>query len=343
MAGILESRDERAALAAWLSQRSEFRVTDPDRVQIAAPASGWSNETVIARVDGVPIVVRLAPSRLSMFPDYDLDKEWQIISALHGRGRPPVPRPIARDSDGALFGRPFFVMSFVEGTAPSDNKPTYAEKGWLVDGSVAERWRFWVGFIAAMTDVHKAPWKTEGLARLAPTGGGSTLVAALDGLEALHRWSAAPQADIEAAFARLRETMPAISSDDVLLWGDARPANVLVRDFRIVALLDWELATVGPAEMDVTWFQEMHWMRTTGSGIPLPEGFPDDQEIAECYEAVSGRPLGELGWFRLLAAVKVAVLLYRHLVVAVDRGALPAGHPLLRDNIATRRLAALLA
>lgn len=342
MAGTLESREERASLARWLAEHTDIRTTDPDKVVITAPVSGWSNETVIATVDDVPFVVRLAPSRLSMFPAYDLDKEWQIIRALYVQGKPPVPTPIARDTLGILLGRPFFIMSFVDGVVPSDNKPTYAEKGWLIDGTIAERQRFWKGFITALANVHTADWRTRDLSRLAPSDGGSTLTAALGELEDLHRWSAAPQADIEAAFARLRETMPDAPGNDVLLWGDARPANVLVRDFRIVALLDWELATVGPPEMDVTWLQEMHWLRTAGSGIALPKGFPVDTDIAANYEEVSGHRLGTLEWYRLLAATKVAVLLYRHLIVAIDRGAMPAGHPLLKENIATRRLSALL-
>ncbi|MEC9345908.1 MAG: phosphotransferase family protein [Pseudomonadota bacterium] len=343
MSGILQSRDERAALARWLAARAGIAADGPDAVQIRAPASGWSNETVIATVGDVPVVVRLAPSRLSMFPDYDLDKEWSIISALHAGGRAPVPEPLAEDLGGNLFGRPLFVMGFVDGIVPSDTKPTYAEQGWLVDGSVTERRRFWQSFLDSVAAVHDTDWRTPALQRLAPADGRSSLAAAVDWIEGLHRWSAAPQAEIEAGFARLRETMPASAGPDVLLWGDARPANVLVRDFRIAALLDWELATVGPVEMDVTWFQEMHWMRTAGARLALPEGFPDDDAIAAGYESASGRRLGDLSWYRLLAAVKVAVLLYRHLVVAIDRGAMPAGHPLLAENVATRRLAAMLA
>ncbi|MDF1732870.1 MAG: phosphotransferase family protein [Minwuia sp.] len=343
MRGNLRSPEERAAFAHWLGTRSDIRATEPEEVSVAAPASGWSNETIIADISRHRVVVRMAPARLSMFPDYDLDKEWRIIRVLHRRGRPPVARPIAEDLGGTLFGRPFFVMSFVDGITPSDNKPTYAERGWLVEADVPRRQQFWDGFMAAMVAVHETDWRASDLSRLAPPAGTSSLAAAVDWLQVLYRWSDAPQPEIERAFRRLKQTMPDDPGNDVLLWGDARPANVLVRDFGIAALLDWELATVGPPEMDVAWFQEMHWMRTVGSGVALPEGFPDDSRIAATCEGLTGRALTEPVWYRLLAATKVAVLLYRHLVVAIDRGAMPAGHPLLTDNIATRRLAALLA
>lgn len=343
MPRVLESKEGRAALATWLVEQTGLKVADPDQIQIAAPASGWSNETLIAEVDGTPIVVRMAPDRLAMFPEYDLDREWRIISALHAQGKPPVPEPIAQDIEGRLFGRPFFIMSFMAGSAPPDNKPTYAEEGWLIDGSVAERRRFWSGFVTALADVHRSDWREGGLSDMARCDSDSVLTGAVAELEKLHRWSAIPQKDIEAAFLRLRSTIPEASEEKVLLWGDARPANVLVRNFRITALLDWELAGIGPPEMDVTWFQEMHWMRTTGSGIALPEGFPDDAAIAAAYEEASGFRLSDLSWYRLLAATKVAVLLYRHLLVAIDRGAMPKGHPLLTENLATRRLATLMA
>lgn len=343
MAGILQSAAERAALAAWLAAQAGFPAVGPDRVHIAAPASGWSNETVIAAIDGVRVVVRLAPSRLSMFPDYDLTKEWLVIEALHDRGRPPVPRPVAQDLAGRLFGRAFFVMAFVEGETPSDSKPTYAEKGWLAEGPVAGRRLFWKELLQALAAVHETDWRSGPLARLAPPDGVSSLSAAIGWLERLDRWSGAPQPVVAQALARLRATMPVAGAGDVLLWGDARPANVLAREFRIAALLDWELAAVGPPELDLAWLQEMHWLRVAGAGVAQPEGFPDDAGLQAGYEAASGRRLGDLGWYRLLSAVKVAVLMYRHFVVAVDRGAMPAGHRLLRDNIATRRLATLLA
>jgi aminoglycoside phosphotransferase (APT) family kinase protein len=147
---------------------------------------------------------------------------------------------------------------------------------------------------------------------------------------------------IERGFEQLVRRMPAASTP-CLLWGDARPANVVETAFQPAALLDWELASIGPAELDIAWFLEMNRMRMAGARIaPLP-GFLTDDETVACYQRLSGRQLADLTWYRQYAALKMAVLMERHLRVAIARGALRKGHRLLADNVALRRVEALLA
>ena len=62
----------------------------------------------------------------------------------------------------------------------------------------------------------------------------------------------------------------------MLVWGDARVGNVLYEDFRPVAVLDWEMATLGPREMDVAWiiFAHMVFQELAGlAGLPGLPGF----------------------------------------------------------------------
>ena len=65
------------------------------------------------------------------------------------------------------------------------------------------------------------------------------------------------------------------AGEPVLLWGDSRVGNVLYRDFQPVAVLDWEMVTLGPREIDVAWmiFAHMVFQELTGlAGMPgLPE------------------------------------------------------------------------
>lgn len=66
---------------------------------------------------------------------------------------------------------------------------------------------------------------------------------------------------------------PGDAATNGMLWGHARPANVICQDdgFRPAALVDVDVAAWGPAELDVTWVAEMHRMRTGGSNLaPLP-------------------------------------------------------------------------
>ena len=59
------------------------------------------------------------------------------------------------------------------------------------------------------------------------------------------------------------------------MWGDSRVGNVLYQDFRPVAVLDWEMATLGPREMDVAWiiFAHMVFQELAGlAGHARPAG-----------------------------------------------------------------------
>jgi len=346
---LLQGQEARRRFADWLQAAAGLAVPDPEAIHVERPSGGWSNETAILSAGDVRLVLRLEPSGLAMFPSYDLGREAAVLAALNRDGPPPAPPPVpvllGHEPDPEVLGRPFLAMAFVPGQVPSDSKPGYAEAGWLAEAPPDRQRLFWRELMAGLAALHAVDWQARGLGRLAPDGGGA-LAAGLDWLEGLHGWSAVAQPQVEAGLAELRRTLPAAvaaAGPDRLLWGDARPANVIARDFRVAALLDWEMAAIGPAELDLAWLLEMHWMRTEGAGVVPPAGFPDEAGLLALYAAAAGgqarRPSS---WYRLFSAVKMAVLMHRHLVVAVDRGMLRAGHPLLRENVATRRVGALL-
>jgi len=338
---MLVDRATTARFTRWFSKRIHADVTI-ERASTPGTGGGWSNETLLldlARLGRV--VVRLQPKGPSMFRTYDLAREYTILETLSALGRPKVPKPLAIDLHGEIAGRPLFVMSYVPGRVPSDDRPGFAEAGWLFEASFEEQRTFHVGLLAAIAEIHAVDWRPK-LAILVRAGA-TPLRAEIDWLRALHRWGAGSDRHplIERGFAQLAHGLPP-PSPPCLLWGDARPANVVEAAFKPAALLDWELASIGPAELDIAWLLEMNRMRTVGSGVtPLPGFLPDDETVA-CYQRLSGRRLAELAWYRRYAALKMAVLMERHLRVAIARGALRPGHRLLGDNVALRRVEALL-
>jgi aminoglycoside phosphotransferase (APT) family kinase protein len=337
--GMLDAETTRR-FAHWLSER----VGDVEVAGAATPKTGggWSNETVIVElVRGGPVVVRLQPKGPAMFQTYELGREYQVLKTLSALDRPKVPRPIAIDPNGSVAGRPLFVMSHVAGRIPSDDRPSFAEAGWLFEASLDDQRTFYIGLLAAIADVHAVDWQPalSGLVRAA----GNPLQAEVHWLRQLHLWGAGADRHptIERGFHRALRTMPPAPPPSCLLWGDARPANVVEAAFRPAALLDWELAGIGPAELDIAWFLEMNRMRTVGADVPPLPGFLSDDETVACYQRLSGRTLADLAWYRRYAALRMAVLMERHLRVAIARGALRQGHRLLKDNVALRRIEAL--
>ena len=98
--------------------------------------------------------------------------------------------------------------------------------------------------------------------------------------------------------------MPADEPDAALLWGDARLGNVMYGpDYRVVSLLDWELATLGPPEMDLAWYLALDELTTkaTRAGVP---GFHSREQFVAGYELQLGRPVVDLAWHEVFALVR---------------------------------------
>src|SRR4029434_4610278 len=105
----------------------------------------------------------------------------------------------------------------------------FAEAGWLHDAPPTTQRRFHEQLIATIAALHRLPVKpfADALGEPVPR----SLVPSLDALERVWHWDRGERwpAVIDSAFTRLRASMP--SSDDACpLWGDARPANVIVAD-----------------------------------------------------------------------------------------------------------------
>lgn len=342
----LDAAGARSIVTDWLGE-ALGRILSPASLAARVPGSGgWSNDTWMVSVDGTPTaVVRLQPERSAMFPNYDLARQVRCLRLVGGRTDAPVPAVLGTDLDGERFGRPAFVMELVGGRVPSDDRPTFAESGWLVEASVADQRRFHVGLLDAIAAIHALSVAEPEVAelRMFPDLANSNraLVADLRATWEFDRGDRWPQA-IDRHFEAIESDVPE-PTRDVLLWGDARPANVVVGhdDFVPVALLDWELAAVGSPEHDVVWLAEMNWMRTEGAGLAMPPGFLTDTDAAARYEADGGRSLSADPWYRRFAALRVAVLMHRYLRTMVHAGRLRADHDILADTVASRRLETL--
>lgn len=339
---------ESGAFRDWLA--ANLAIAELEIVEARAPTGGgWSSETwlLTLREGARPsvadrrVVMRLAPSGPAMFPEYDLGRQVACMRALKPVPGCPVPDILADDLAGAVIGRPFYVMDFIAGDVPSDDRPTLFEAGFLFEASAADQRRFHEAFLDAMAALHTAPRSADTAAKLVRSNAGPTALAReLAWLRGVFDWDhgPAPQPVIAQALDRLERRLPD-DAREVMLWGDARPANVVVRDFAPVALLDWELASLGPPEMDVFWLLEMNHMRSKGRLLP---GFLDDAGSIARYEGLTGFSLRDADWHILFAATKVSLLMLRHLLVRAACGDMPADHPILTENISTRRLATLL-
>ena len=100
----------------------------------------------------------------------------------------------------------------------------------------------------------------------------------------------------------------------MLLWGDSRVGNVLYRDFRPIAVLDWEMVALGPRELDVAWMIHAHMVfeeLTKLAGLPgLPDVMRED-DVRTTYQRLTGVEVGDLNWFYVYSGVMWACVFMR--------------------------------
>jgi aminoglycoside phosphotransferase (APT) family kinase protein len=103
----------------------------------------------------------------------------------------------------------------------------------------------------------------------------------------------------------LRAAQPA-QLPATLVHGDFRLGNLLADGDRIVAVIDWEIWSVGDPRVDAGWFLANADPRTYGRATPLSGRTPPPAELAAVYAGALGRQVADLDWFQALACFKSA-------------------------------------
>ena len=341
------------ALAAWLADRlreeSGARVTGVRLGPLERPKAGQSSEMVIfgarwreeGRERSAEFVLRRQPGPGGIFLHPDAVREARVLRALASRSRAPVPAVRWVEPDADVLGGPFFVMDRVPGRVPAA-KPSIHSHGWLVPLSPAERRRLWESAMDALVAVHSTPWR-ESHAFLLEEGVEPGLESHLRRTAQWYRWAAdgRPFPTTDAALAYLMDRRAEVAAGEpVLVWGDARIGNMIFGpDLSVAAVLDWEVACVGPAAIDVAHWLVFDEFATAACGVDRLDGFPGRSETIARYEAASGRTLRDLDFFEILQAFFLATTLIRQADAKIRTGTLPAGSRMAHGNALTQMLA----
>jgi aminoglycoside phosphotransferase (APT) family kinase protein len=314
----------RLGLERWLRDRRDD--ADPAIVELTAPQNtGMSSDTALFGVewrdgtrvvDSEQLVARLAPDpdAAPLFPEYDLERQYRVMETVGAHSSVPVPRRVGYEADPSFVGTPFLVMERVDGVVPTDIPP-YVFGGWVAEASHADRERMERASVDVLVGLHAIHDATKVFPWLAPSDGRSALRAHVDHERAFADWVLAGREGplIERGFSWLEERWPD-EGPTVLSWGDSRIGNLLYRDFTPVAVLDWEMATVGPRELDVAWMIYLHrFFDDLAVRFELP-GLPDfmrRRAVADYYAARTGHTPRDLDWFTAYAAVRHAVIMTR--------------------------------
>jgi aminoglycoside phosphotransferase (APT) family kinase protein len=269
---------------------------------------GHSNITYLIRRGEERFVLR-RPPRPPLPPSaHDVLREARLLRAVEGRTR--VPSVLATADDESILGVPFYVMEFVHGTVITHTIPPAIDNP---EGraEIADE------LIRALVEVHSLDWRACGLEGFGkPTGYLDRQLRRFNGLWEHNKTRELPL--VEELYGWLAENKPE-SPEATIVHGDFRLGNTMFADeapARLVAIFDWEMATIGDPLADLgymtaTWSQRDD---PTGTMFDLTtvthgEGFPTRDELVTRYEELSGRSMSDLRWYQALALWKAAVFM----------------------------------
>jgi hypothetical protein len=341
-----------ATLTQWLSA-TLGEGANPTIIDLEAPASsGFSNETIMVTarwnehgsLEEHRLVFRVHPTKHTLFLEADFSLQYRVMHALQGQPSVPIPTLRWYEQGSETLGVPFFVMDHVEGQIPADNLP-YTMEGWLLEASPENQAELWWSGIETLAAIHQLDWDALGLAGLANDSFGKPgLDRNMNYYRAFLDWTShgRPQPIAEAAWEWLVANKPVENGEPVLSWGDSRIGNMIWDHFRPVAVLDWEMASVGPPEMDLGWWLYFDRQFSEGLGVPRPPGFPTHEETIARYEELMGRTMQDLFWYQIFAGFRFAVIMCRLSDLLVGSELLPADSDMGSNNLATQFIAQLL-
>ena len=319
-----------AVMSKWLSTVLPGGATPEVTVESGVDSTGMSSETIILTArwhqDGKPVeqklVTRVAPAAedVQVFPTYRLDHQFEVIRKVGEITDVPVPTVRWLESTGEVLGTPFFVMDYVDGVVPPDVMPYTFGNNWFADAPVERQRELQDSTVEVLAKLHSIPNAENKFSFLAEGQSGDT--ALRKHFNWVRSWydfavpDIGPSPLLERTFTWLQDNWPAEvdAQEPVLLWGDSRLGNVLYRDFRPIAVLDWEMVALGPRELDVAWMIHAHMVFEELTKLASLPGLPDvmrEDDVRTTYQRLTGVEVGDLNWFYVYSGVMWACVFMR--------------------------------
>jgi aminoglycoside phosphotransferase (APT) family kinase protein len=274
---------------------------------------GHSNLTYLIRTSRGNAVLRRPPPPPLPKGANDVLREARVLKALEGQGV-PTPRVLAVAQAGEVLDVPFYVMEHIPGHIMTDTLPSAFDGAH--DGKAIA-----FGLADGLAKLHAVDWRACGLEDYGqPKDFNARHLKRLEGLMNLRDDS--PPAWLTDMASHLRSSVPP-ESGAAIVHNDFRLGNVIWSEpspVRLLAILDWELATIGDPLLDLGYLvccypvsgEELNPTQELSAAM-LGEGFPARQDLVERYAEVTGADVSRLGWYAAMAAWKLAVLYdYQH-------------------------------
>ncbi|MBL8589899.1 MAG: phosphotransferase family protein [Methylobacteriaceae bacterium] len=273
---------------------------------------GHSNLTYLIDVRGGQAVLRRPPPPPVPKGANDVLREARVLSALETQDV-PTPRVLAIAQAGEALDVPFYVMTHIDGHIVTDVFPGAFDAA--RDGPAMT-----FGLANGLARLHAVDWRACGLGEFGqPKDFNTRHIRRLEGLMSVF---GAPAPGLVEMAAHLSATAPP-ESGETIVHNDFRLGNVIwsrAAPARLMAILDWELATIGDPLFDLGYAVCCYPARGEPlnptqelSAALLAEGVGARDHLIAHYAAQTGRDVSRLDWYVAMAAWKLAVLYdYQH-------------------------------
>ena len=278
---------DQSHLDAWMRDNVEGYA---GRLEVRQFKGGQSNPTYQLVTPSKKYVMRRKPPGKLLPSAHAVDREYRVISALHPTGF-PAPRTYGLCQDESVIGTMFYVMDMVEGRIFWDQSlPQYQP---------AERHAIHMAALKTLADLHNTDYRAIGLEDFGRQG--NYMLRQIDRWTKQYKASETQHID---TVERLIEWLPRTCPDDdqtSIVHADYRLDNMIIHptEPRVVAVLDWELSTIGNPLADFTNLL-MQWVNGSIAALPDLEarGIPTMDEYVAEYCRLTNRPgLPDLNWY----------------------------------------------
>jgi len=279
----------------------------PGSIEVQQFPSGFSNLTYLLRIGERQLVLRRPPFGANIRGGHDMQREYRILSGLI-TAYPKVPRPLLYCDDVAVIGAPFYVMERVQGVILRTKVPRGLDLG------PEQMRRTCLSLVDTLVELHQFDYAAAGLGDVGkPEGYTARQVRGWT-----ERYANARTDEIDAmeqAAAWLAANGPATTAA-ALIHNDYKYDNVVLDPVdlgRILAVLDWEMATLGDPLTDLGtalayWAEPSDPAPLRMFGVTALPGNLNRQEWVEHYAKQSGRDVSSVLFYYVYGLFKNGVI-----------------------------------
>jgi aminoglycoside phosphotransferase (APT) family kinase protein len=275
--------------------------------------SGYSNLTYLLRMGGRELVLRRPPFGAKIHSAHDMGREYKVLCGLI-RVYPKVPRPLLFCEDTSVIDAPFYIMERVRGVILRAPRAPQQPQGVVLAPDLMHRLSG--ALVDNLAAIHALDYIAAGLGDLGRPDG--YIDRQISGWTRRYRNAQTDEVpDIETAITWLEQHKPAEASA-ALIHNDYKYDNVVLDAgdlTRIIAVLDWEMCTLGDPLMDLGtmlgyWIEPNDPPALKGMfGLTSLPGNLDRNQVVDRYRAASGREIPEPLFYYVFGLFKIAAII----------------------------------